>query len=86
MIISYLVLAVLDFLNALFSWLPQVTALPTVFGFNSDTALSTVFGYWNGFIQVVWPLEIVWYWILFYYFFRISLLGLKFILGQRVHF
>jgi len=67
-------------LNILFSWLPTVTVLPL----GIDSALSTAFGYWNGFLMVFWPLQIVWTLVLWYYGIKFALVALRLVIGSRV--
>jgi len=82
MIWTWFLIAFVSILNGIVSWIPHVDTIP----FGIDDALITLFGYWHGFLAVMWPLEIVWTCVLFYYGIKLILLGLKFIpwLGTRV--
>jgi len=72
--IWYVVLnALVSGINTLFAWLPHVTELP----YGIDTALTTTFGYWYAFLAVMWPLEIVWTMVLFYYGIKVGLFFLR---------
>lgn len=75
MIYVYIVNWLIVFVNALFSWLPSVSTLP----FGMDTPLVTAFGYWNGFLEVVWPFQILWACVLWYYALKVSLLFIRMI-------
>ncbi len=82
--ISNLVLNVIIlFLGALFSWLPEVTTLPSVMGFDIDTALSTGVGQIKGILYTYWYLIYVigGFLVLLGYFG--TKLALRFFLGSR---
>lgn len=81
MIFTELLIIIVSILNILFSFLPHVTMLP----FGMDAALVTAFGSWYGFLQVFWPLQIVWTMVLWYYGVLVTLIGLKFLLGHRIY-
>jgi len=69
MIWSILIDAIVFFLNQVFVYFPKVTELP----FGSDEALVTTFTYFYQFLDVFWPLEILWTCVLAYWTFRIGL-------------
>jgi len=56
--------------DTFFGWWPKVTTLP----FGIDSPLVTAFGYWYGFLDVFWPLQIVWTMVLVYYGIRLAML------------
>ena len=62
--------ALVSGLNVLFAWLPHVTELP----WGADAVLTTAFGYWYSFLNVFWPLQIVWTMVLVYYGVRLAML------------
>ncbi len=54
MIINLLLNTLVLILGAIFSWLPTVTKLPTIGGFDIDTALSTGMGEFHTFVNSFW--------------------------------
>jgi len=81
-------------LNLIFSVLPQVVTLDKVSfaghtldtGLGIDSALVTAFGYFNGFLEVFWPLQILWVMVLWYYGIKVALFFLRMIpfIGKAV--
>ena len=67
----------------MFSFLPTVTALPTVNGTNLDTMLVDMVGYFNNFIQSFWMIGDVWYGALFLLSYYVLKMVLKLLLGAR---
>jgi len=61
------------------SYLPAVTVLP----FGMSNALLTGANYWYSFLQVFWPLQIVWTCVLWYALFKVALLTLRIFFGDR---
>jgi hypothetical protein len=57
MIVNILVNTIALILGALFSWLPVVTTIPKIFGFDIDAALVTGIGQFNTVATYVWPLR-----------------------------
>lgn len=57
MIITFLLNLVVAVLNIIFSWLPTITTLPTVNGYDIDTALLNGMGQLNLVMQTFWPLQ-----------------------------
>lgn len=47
------------FFSTLLDFLPKVTTLPSMFGFDIDTALTTGMASFYSFIQYIWPIKIV---------------------------
>ncbi len=43
----------------IFSWLPQIDVLPTIFGYDIDSALVAGIGQLNTFLNSLWPLKIM---------------------------
>lgn len=54
MLVNLLLGVVIVMLNALFSWLPSVTSLPTIAGYNLDSAVSTGMGYFYTYSTAFW--------------------------------
>lgn len=75
--------AVVGLLNILLSWLPTISTLPEVFGYDIDSQLVSGMGMFNTFAGAFWPVSIVFSGFLFlagYYFIKMVL---KFFLGHR---
>ena len=84
MIWYYFILFITNVLTAAFSWLPQVTALPTVLGIDIDTQLSQGMGMFYTFAEVVWPVKDVFYGMLaLLAYYGIKTIALRFLLGAR---
>lgn len=83
MIWYYLLLFVTTLFNAMFSFLPTVTALPVVNGVNLDLTLSQMVGYFNNFIESFWMIGDVWYGALFLLAYYVLKMVLKLLLGAR---
>ena len=77
--ISFVVLV----LGSIFSWLPQVTSLPTIAGYDIDTALVTGMGQVNVFFQAFWPLAYMFYGFLAIMGYFALKLVVKFFFGSR---
>lgn len=75
MIIYFLLNFVVAMVTFIFDWLPKVTELP----FGLDAILVTTFGYWYGFLAVMWPLEVVWVCVLWYYGIKIGMIFVRMI-------
>lgn len=71
-------------LSTIFSFLPTVTELPSIGGYSLDTIFITIFGYVHGMYTAFPPFEIVFQCLFFYYALKVTLLGLKFLLGHRL--
>ncbi len=70
-------------IGAIFSWLPVVTSLPTINGFDIDSALVTGIGQLNTFLNTFWPIKYMIVGALTIFSYYILKMGLKFILGHR---
>lgn len=79
MIFVFFAQFVLTAINAFFSWLPQVTALPVIAGVSTDDAVSLVFDIMRGLIEALPPIATVWYGLLFIYGVKLTLLTWTFI-------
>lgn len=66
-------------IGGLFSFLPVVTELPSIYGASMDTAVSTVFGLINGFLNAMPFLGIVWACLLWYYGIKTTLITISFV-------
>lgn len=83
MIITGVLNAIVNFLNFFFAILPDGSRLPTIAGYDIDTALQNGMGQVHFFINAIWPLQ-----DMFYAFLVIlAYLGVKILvrlfLGQR---
>lgn len=54
MIVNFFITIIVSAINIVFSWLPQVSTLPTINGFDLDTALSSGMGYFFTFTNAFW--------------------------------
>lgn len=57
MIFYYVILFISNLLNAVFSFLPSITALPTILGYNTDSAMLQGVGSFQSFSASIWPLR-----------------------------
>lgn len=83
MIISLLLNVLIAIVGIILSWLPTVTTIPPIFGFDIDSTLVTAMGYFNGVTSLFWPLAIILQGFLVlmgYYLLKITLI---FFLGSR---
>ncbi len=83
MIVQLFINAVIDILNTAVGWLPVVTSLPTVNGFDFDTALSTGVGSMRSFFGTFWPLAIIFEGFMVLVIYYGAMLVIKIILGSR---
>ncbi len=79
LLLNFLVLIV----GVVFSWLPKVTALPTINGYDIDAALVTGMGYVQTFFTTFWPLQIMFNGFLVLMAYYIVKMTLRFFLGHR---
>lgn len=84
MIPAYILFFILWLMNAIFSLFGYVYTLPSIFTIDLDAILTTTVGYFKTFMVLFPPVADVFYALLFYLSFRLSLLVLKAILGHRV--
>jgi len=70
-------------LGAIFSWLPVVTTLPTIYGFDIDGALVTGVGQLHTFTQTFWPIQYMFGAFLFLMTYYIVKMAVGFFLGHR---
>ena len=70
-------------LGSIFSWLPQVTALPSIAGFDLDTALATGIGQMNTFFVSFWPLKYMFDGFLVLMTYYGLKMAIRFVLGHR---
>lgn len=83
MLITLLLNVVILILGAIFSWLPEVLTIPTIVGYDIDTALVNGIGQLNTFLDAMWPIKIMFggfLVIMGYYFVKMVL---KLFLGSR---
>lgn len=70
-------------LGAIFSWLPIVTVLPHIVGYDIDAALVNGMGYVNNVFTAIWPLAIVFQGMMYLMLYYTIKMVLKFLLGHR---
>lgn len=80
MIIILILNLLVSFLVVILSPLPSVTVLP----FGIDAELTTAMGYFNSFLDLVWPLQIIWQCLLWYLGFELVLLVIRVFLPHRL--
>lgn len=71
------------FVGAVFSLLPQITTLPTIAGFDIDSALVSGVGQMRAFFVAFWPLAILMQGFAALMAYFILKMGLKFLFGSR---
>jgi len=79
MITNAIISIVVSVVNVAFSWLPKINALPTILNVNMDNAFSSIMGTLHGILYAMWPFQIVFYCLLWYYGIKFSILGIKFV-------
>lgn len=83
MIITLILNAIVILLLAIFSGLDDITVLPTILGFNIDSALVSGMGYINTFMVAFWPLRLMFDGFLILMGYYAIKMVLTFILGHR---
>jgi hypothetical protein len=83
MIVNFILNLLVGILNILFGWLPTITTLPTIIGFDIDSALVTGMGQLNTVITSVWVLGYLMQGFLFIMGYYIIKMTLRFFLGSR---
>lgn len=83
MLITSLLGVILNVVVAICFFLPSVTALPTIGGYDIDSALTTGVGQAYQFASVVWPIWDVLMGALVLWGFHGLMMLVKFILGHR---
>lgn len=84
MIITLILNVFVMFVGSVFSFLPAVTVLPTIGGYDIDTALVTGVGQLRLIMQSFWWLEVVFQGFLFLMGYYAVKLIVKFFFGHRV--
>jgi len=79
MIITLLLNVVVYIVNVAFSWLPTVSNLPVISGFDMDNAMMVVSGFLHGAIEALPPMAIVITCLMWYYGIKMTLLTWNFI-------
>lgn len=83
MIVMLILNVLVLILGAVFSWLPQVTTLPSIVGFDIDTALVTGVGQMHAFFVSFWPVYIMFQGFLVLMGYYALKLAIRFFLGHR---
>ena len=84
MLVQVLVNSIIDFFNATVSWLEPVTALPTVFGFDLDGALTTGIGEMRTLFNTFWVFEIIFQGFLVLMGYYVIKMLMRLFLGNRL--
>ena len=83
MITDTILQAVVQAFVVFLSWLPLVTTLPTIAGFDIDSALVSTIGQFYTFANVVWPIYDVMIGAAFIWSFHLLMLFIKALIGHR---
>lgn len=83
MIVIFLINVIVAILSVIFGWLPDVTKLPTIVGYDIDSALVTGMGQINTIMKSVWVLQYLIGGFLAIMGYHLIKIVLKFILGSR---
>lgn len=83
MLLQFFLNWIITLLEILFSWLPNVTTLPTIGGYDLDGALVTGVASFKEFILVVWPIGVVFDAFMILMLYYLTKMMLKFFLGSR---
>lgn len=83
MIVNFFIVILVIVVNMIFSWLPLVTYLPTINGFDIDTALVTGMGQFYSFANAFWYIRDVFAGFLAIMVYYGIKMVLKIILGHR---
>jgi hypothetical protein len=83
MVLQLLAQIILGILTILFGWLPQITTLPPIGGYDIDTALVNGVGFFYTYANAVWPVEVAFQGFLFLMGYYLLKMLLKFFLGHR---
>ena len=80
--------AILDLIvglfNLAFSWLPDVVTLPTIVGYDIDTALVNGMGYVKSFFGTFWFMTVMFEGFLFLMGYYVIKMTLRLLLGNRI--
>lgn len=83
MIVTLLLNILVLIIGVIFSWLPDVTTLPAILGYDIDGALTTGVGYAHTFFVTFWPLEILFQGFLLLMLYYIIKITIRTFLGSR---
>jgi hypothetical protein len=83
MIIMFILNVIVIALGGIFTWLPEVSILPTIAGYDIDAGLVLGMGYTNRMLEALWPLAIMFQGFLFIVGYYMIKTGLRFLLGTR---
>lgn len=83
MIINLLLNLIVGVIGVIFSVLPTVEKLPSIAGYDIDSAMVSGMGYFNSVIAVWWPFGIILQGALFIMSYYGIKLSLKFLIGHR---
>ncbi len=83
MITNLFINLVVLILGAIFSLLPTVSKLPTIFGFDIDTAMVSGVGQLNVFTNALWPIHYIMLGFLAILGYYVVKAGVRFLIGHR---
>jgi len=83
MILDFILNFVLLIVGAIFSFLPIVSTLPTIGGFDIDSQMVLGMGYLNSFFTAFWPVAVMFQGFLVIMLYYALKMLLRFFLGHR---
>lgn len=83
MLVIFVLNVVVLAIGGIFVWLPEVTTLPEVLGFDIDAALVTGMQSGNRFFELIWPLGYVMQGAIVIVIYYAVKMGLRLIFGHR---
>lgn len=83
MIVNLILNVIVLFLGGVFSWLPQITTLPTINGYDIDALMVQGVGSLQTLAQAFWPLAIVFQGFLALMGYFMIKMVIRFFLGSR---
>ena len=83
MIVTEIIIGIATLVDVLLSWLPEVTTLPTIIGFDIDSALITGVTQLKSFMVSFWPISYMFNGFLFLMGYFVIKVIIKVFLGSR---
>lgn len=83
MIITFLLNILIAIVGVILSWLPTIDTLPTIGGYDIDSAFATGMGQVNVILSTFWPLQYFFNGFLIILGYYVAKITLKFFFGNR---
>lgn len=83
MIIQLIITSLVSIVNLITSFLPNITTLPSIGGYDIDTALVSGVGMFYTYTEAVWPIAVVFQGFLFLLTYYSVKMIFKFLFGHR---